>query len=267
MGAELEQLRKDTKILAKKFKDAGQDDLAALLDVDAQGFSAKAKIAFARGLKTFNPAVNTKTLPQPEVVVAEPLTFTDQERETLVNDGAVLYLPTGETIKGQREAGRPFWYVASGFKEEGRNRLTEFPSRRIEVAIYPDPEIFFVPGSFNKTTDQQDALSAEDSENLRKRLGLAEIGIIRPEASEATEIMFKHFDATEVRLLGKDYMVEAGQYYPYIRTNTPTVLGGSRLACVGGFGADDGPSVFDWDRAGRHVGLGAARWVVPQRSR
>ena len=53
MATELEKLRKDSEDLSKKFKDAGQGDLAALLDVDAQGFDAKAKIARARGVLTF----------------------------------------------------------------------------------------------------------------------------------------------------------------------------------------------------------------------
>lgn len=53
MAAELEQLRKDVRVLSRKFKDAGQNDLAALLDIDAQGFGAKAKIAQARGVLTF----------------------------------------------------------------------------------------------------------------------------------------------------------------------------------------------------------------------
>ncbi len=189
-------------------------------------------------------------------------TFTDQEREALINDGAVLYLPSGETIRGQREAGRQFGYVFNGGE-----RLLDFPARRIEVAIYPDPERFFVPGSFDKTTDKQDDLMAEDAESLRKRLGLEGIGMIRPEASEVTEVMFKHFDETQVRLLGKDYMKQAGGYYPYIRTNTPANKSGSNLASVGCFGADSGPDVDDWNRGPHYVFLATARWVVPQRSR
>lgn len=199
--------------------------------------------------------------PQPETPT-NPVTFTEQERETLVADGAVLYLPTGETIKDQRAAGRKFWHVADGFKEGERNRLTEFPSRRIEVAIYPGPERFFVPGSFNKTTDQQDVLAQQDAEEIRKRLGLENIGIVRPEASEVTEVMFKHFDTTKARLLGETFREQASGYLPYIRTNTPTNKSGSNLASVGYFSADDGPRVDDWYRDVHRVFLAAARWLV-----
>lgn len=32
------------------------------------------------------------------------LTFTDKERKTLIDDGAVIYLPTGEAIRDQKSA-------------------------------------------------------------------------------------------------------------------------------------------------------------------
>lgn len=201
---------------------------------------------------------------QPEVV-AEAIRFTDEEREALVGDGAVLYLPTGETIQAQRAARRPFWYVADGYKEGGRNRVTEFPSRLIEVAIYPDPERFFVPATASKTTDQQIALVEQDAHALRERLGLPNIGQVLPEASEATEVLFKHFDATGVRILGQDYMRNG--YWSYIRTSTPTNKEGSRAARVGDWRAASGLRVDDRHRDDGDVDIHAARWVVPTGSR
>jgi len=201
---------------------------------------------------------------QPEVL-GEAIRFTDEEREALIGDGAVLYLPTGETIKAQKAARRPFWYITDGYKENGKNRLTEFPSRAIEVAIYPDPERFFVPDTSSKTTDQQIALVEQDAHALRERLGLPNIGEVLPEASEATEVLFRHFDATNVRILGQDYMKDG--YWSYIRTNTPTNKEGSRVALVGGWDAGRGLRVPDWDRDSGHVGLRGARWVVPTGTR
>ncbi len=201
---------------------------------------------------------------QPEVI-GEAIKFTDEERKALVDDGAVIYLPTGETIKAQKSARRPFWYIADGFKENGVNRLTEFPSRPIEVAIYPDPERFFVPESNSKTTDQQIALVEQDAHALRERLGLPNIGEVLPESSEATEVLFKHFDATGVRILGQDYMKDG--YWSYIRTNTPTNKEGSGVAFVGGWDAADGLDVFDWLRDASDVYFHAARWVVPTGTR
>lgn len=196
--------------------------------------------------------------------------FTDEERKVLIDDGAYIYLPTGETIRGQQQADKPFWFVNEGYvvDEDGKNRLLDFPARRIEIAIYADPkdpERFFVPGSFNKNTDQQDKLRAKDSEDLRKRLGFLGITMIRPEAPEVTEVMFKHFAETGVRLLGEDWIKDG--YWRYIRTNTPTNKSGSDLASVGHWYADDGMNVHDWDRDRGRVDLGGARWVVPNRSR
>lgn len=189
-------------------------------------------------------------------VCGEHIVFTDEERKVLLDDGAVIYLPTGETIRAQKAASRPFWYIVNG-----RNRLTEFPSRRIEVAIYPDLERFFVPYTFNKTTDQQIASIEADAQSLRERLRLPNIGEILPEASEATEVLFKHFDATNIRLLGQDYMHNG--YWSYIRTATPINKEGSDVASVGRWDADGGLHVDGWRRDESSVALWAARWVVP----
>ena len=187
-------------------------------------------------------------LSDPEVP-GKILTFTDKERKALTDDGAVIYLPKGETIRGQKSARRTFWYITDGYKEGGKNRLTEFPSRRIEVAIYPDPEKFFVPDTFNKDTDRQTVLIEQDADSLRKRLGLENITEILPEASEATEVIFRYFDKTAVRLLGRDYMRDG--HWSYIRTATPTNKEGSFVAYVGCWSDGIGLHVYDWFRAMR----------------
>lgn len=189
-----------------------------------------------------------KITPSQSEVSGEVMKFTDKERKILIDDGAVIYLPTGETIRGQKSTKRPFWSITDGYKDGGKNRLTEFPSRAMEVAIYPDPERFFVPDTFSKTTDQQISLIEVDAHSLRERLGLSNIGEILPEASEVTDVIFKHFDATNgnVRLLGQDYIREG--YWSYIRTSTPTNKVGSSVAYVGPWDADFGVRVADWDR-------------------
>ncbi len=71
MSAELKQLGKDTRDLAKKFKDAGQDDLAAQLGKYAQGFNAKSEIAKSRGLETFSttPALPEGAIRLPDLTI------------------------------------------------------------------------------------------------------------------------------------------------------------------------------------------------------
>jgi hypothetical protein len=110
MAAELEKLRKDTAELSKQFRNSGQPELADLLELDARGFRMKAKMAESRGIKTFAPATVVESPVQPEAPI-NPVRFTEQEREALINDGAVLYLPTGQTIKDQIAAGRKFWHL------------------------------------------------------------------------------------------------------------------------------------------------------------
>lgn len=217
---------------------------------DRQGISSM--------LRDAQKHISTRSFPEQ---LSEPLTWSDEEKEVLIKDGAVLYLPTGETINGQKQNNRPFWYVAGGYVIDGRNRLLDFPSRPIEIAIYPDPERFFVPGSFDKSKAAQEDLLKEDCDQLRKRTGLENLDQILPEASEATERIFNYFDEIRIRLLGKDYG------YRWLRTNTPTNQSGSGFAGVGGFLDADGLVVGDFRRDGGRPALGAARWVVPAGNR
>lgn len=204
--------------------------------------------------------INVETFPEQ---LLSPVRFSNEEIDVLINDGAVIYLPQGETIRGQREEWRPFWYVTDGYEIDGRNRLLDFPSRSIEIAIYPDPKNFFVPGSFDKSKTEQEAFLAEDLHLLQRRLGLEGIRGILPEASEVTEVAFRHFDATwrKVRLLGKNYG------FRNIRTDTPTNLVGSDFAIVGYWRDVDGIRVDDRDADDGHRLLGAARWLVPAGNR
>lgn len=210
-------------------------------------------------LKDVQKHISTRSFPEQ---LSEPITWSDEEREVLVKDGAVLYLPTGETINAQKQNNRPFWYVSEGYIIDGRNRLLDFPSRLIEIAIYPDPERFFAPGTFGKSKAAQEDLLKEDRDQLRKRTGLENLDQILPEASEGTERIFKYFDETGIRLLGVDYG------YRWIRTNTPTNKSGSLFALVGRFRdvvGGLGVFVFSHDRG--RPGMGAARWVVPAGNR
>lgn len=57
MAAELEKLRQNVEMLSRQFRNAGQIDLADLLNADAEGFGAKARIVRALGFESFVPAV------------------------------------------------------------------------------------------------------------------------------------------------------------------------------------------------------------------
>ncbi|MBI4084308.1 MAG: hypothetical protein HY431_00200 [Candidatus Levybacteria bacterium] len=196
--------------------------------------------------------------------VPQDMLFSQEQKEALVNDGAVIYLPTGVTImkqeKLQLQKGKPsFWYVT-----EGGDALLALPSRRMEVAIYPDPERFFVPGTFDKDLNEQERLAAEDGQALSQILGIEGImQIIPAEASSVTEVAFQRLDGTGIWLFGEEYAAAQGLKWVYGRTKNPTNRTGSFVADVGGARSDSGLDVNGWHRDCGFDYLGAVRWVVP----
>lgn len=164
--------------------------------------------------------------------------FTDQEKESLVKDGAVILSLTGETIEGQQTAGRLFRYIT-----DGGDRLLKLPSLKADVAIYPEPKRFFISNSGNKNLPTQEKLAEKDGEELRKRTGLEDLDVIIPDqASTFTELIFKYLDETGVWLFGPDYG------YLYGRTKNPVNESGSLAAGVGDSGPDGGVHIAYWDR-------------------
>lgn len=194
--------------------------------------------------------------------------FSAEEKRALKEDGAVVYKLDGRTILEQEtareRAGRPaFWYVVSA-----PDNLLGSPSRKIEVAIYPDPGKFFVPDSFGKDTDTQERLVKADAEVLRQRTGLQEVTqIITDEAATLTGLVFQHEAATGVWLFGPEYAKAVGKDWVYGRTKDPTNIGGSGVAGVGCAGSGHGVSVSDWLRAVGGDGVGSPRLVVPLANR
>lgn len=214
-----------------------------------------------------------------EVVVS----FTDKERKALKDDGAVTYLLSGETIADQKSAGRPFGIFADpGYIVRKRNRLTEFPSRRIEVAVYPHPEKIIIKGSSNKTLQEQRGILKEDEDSLKKQLGLP-IEEILAEAPEISQVLFKHFDATGDRLLGPDSFLpnrfpnENGLYDltlpDLVATCTPLSKKPSSTAVVGRWYRDNKVGIYNnlniYRRENNETTstVGVIRWVVPQGTR
>lgn len=185
-----------------------------------------------------------------------PINWSDQEKSILIRDGAVIYRTVGETLFQQRQIGRRFWWQQTNYVIDGKYRLLDFPSRISEVAIYPDPERFFVSGTFNKSKRAQEAIIAKDACELRNRLGIGNLDEILPEASEVMEILFQHLEATlkETRLSGRDFSNR------WIRTDTPISVG--RLARIGFFGTT--PQIRGWFTDRGLPDLGAVRWIVPR---
>lgn len=203
-----------------------------------------------------------------ETVVAEQLvlreSFTDEEKAALINDGAVVYTLQEETVNSQKEAQQSKGKPSFGYLVDGGERLVAKPSKRIQVAIYPDPDKFFVPNSFSKSVTKQEERVAQDAQDLRQRLNLSNVTEIIPdEAATLTEIVFKHLDETGEWLFDKKYAAAQGLDWVYGRTKNPTNSSGSSVANVGDADPDDGVRVGDWARGHGDHDVGVARLVVP----
>jgi hypothetical protein len=137
--------------------------------------------------------------------------FTQEEKEKLRAEGALIYAIGEETVAEQMQRNDGFWNI----RHENEAEYLEVPARRMEVAIFPDPEKFFVPESYMKDKDEQERLLLEDTGILRAKLGFDNsVTQILPEIAEATSVIFKHKDTTGTRLLGEEYSCAS------IRTNT-----------------------------------------------
>lgn len=181
-----------------------------------------------------------------------PIGWSEREKEILKNDGALIYRPNGLTIRGQRIAGRRIYYHV-------RNpRLLDCPSRQIEVAIYPAPDRFFVPGCFERRVRDQRQLLRDDAESLRRRLSINNLDEIIPEAADFVEVFHQHLDITGKRLLGVNYD------FASVRTDTPVlskpnehrfavIQDETKVNCLYIYGSG-------WWRNN----VGVARWLVPR---
>ncbi len=191
-----------------------------------------------------------------EVLTFEP--FTAEDREKLRVEGGVVYTLEGQSMRGQKDSGRRFWSTWHDGQE-----IELMTSRLIDIVIYPQD--FFVSGTFGQSKPRQEELVRKSGQETQAKLGIEGYEEILPELPEATEVMFRHFDTTGVRLLGEDYRDPVNGYWRYIRTNTPTKPAGSDVADVGHFVADYGPGVRGWYVHGSNGSLSAARWGVKVR--
>lgn len=194
--------------------------------------------------------------------------FCDEEKRVLVDDGAIIYGLTGETVNSQKISQRAkekpsFWFVTSGGE-----RLVGRPSRLSEVAIYPDPEKFFIEDSGSKNLADQGGLVEKDGESLRSRLGLEGITVVIPdEVSTLTEVTFKYLDETGNWLFGEKYAKAHDLDFIYGRTKNPTNASGSSVAVVGRARPVSGLYVNYWDADGGNRHVWAVRLVVPKETR
>jgi len=146
-------------------------------------------------------------LPKKEIPVTQR--FSERARESLENQGMMIYELSGQSISTLRDMGYPFFSTW----HQGNEELEKMNSISSEVAINPD--LLFFPGSNDKTFDEQvdqviNSLSATPD-------SITVLG----QAPDYLELAFLHFKATGERLFGEKY--------DYLYTVTSTVIDGQRI--------------------------------------
>lgn len=144
--------------------------------------------------------------------------FSDEARRAFVQKDLTAIPLTGQSVRGYKELGKRFrsaWH-------DTRPEFELLPSRRSEVAFIPG---LFLPGSNNKTLEQQKQMVEEYSEELKKEIEGVEA--IIGTAPDYIELALRYQEETGEYLFGKNY---GGSY-----TRTTTQVYENLFACVGEF--------------------------------
>ena len=176
-------------------------------------------------------------------------TIRDIER----NNGVILD-PLETSLALLVAAGRSFWSIVNMENPDFMNLV----SRPTQIAIFREPEKFYVPESNNKSLkEQEQLLEVDEAEVIRKSWGIGGLKLVIGDVATHPGLVFAYFDKTG----GKIKL--HGEYYGYrqVRTDTPTV--GSRVAGVGYFYGVDGLYVDGWRRDVGYVHVWAVRLGVP----
>lgn len=155
--------------------------------------------------------------------------FGQQETEVLLQDGALIYPSTGLSMFAQYKQGFPIdetWYQYVGIA-----KIAAVRSQVTQIALYPDPDKFYIPNSENKTLTEQELLAEQESALLRQRLGVD--GLIIPipaNSATLTEIISRHQMATGEILLGKKYGFKTIRTSQLLPEEKVTVINGGVMS-------------------------------------
>jgi hypothetical protein len=174
----------------------------------------------------------------------------------LESDGAVILTTFGQTLTSQREIQerehRPSFQQMVNAPE-----LLNRPSELMQVAIYPDPDRFYIPGSENADLETQEALAREDGEQQRKRLGLDCIDVIVPKrAATLSGIFFATRKLSGELMFGRKYGCHYGR-------TSDSIGNGSKTAIVGDVDPASGIVISSWPHNQGSDDIRAVRLIVP----
>ncbi len=160
--------------------------------------------------------------------------FTTAEKKAFRKDGHIIYPFSLQTIKTQEEARKPFH-----FQDNYGSKFKTTSSMVGEVAFIPNPKRFFIPGSNNKTYEQQEELVKLYEKHLQKSLKLPEnVRVVMGQAPDYTQLAFIHLEETGERLFGLEY--------GFNFTRTKTSISTHDVANVGSFYSTIGLHVYGW---------------------
>lgn len=168
-------------------------------------------------------------------VITSPLSAETQKLvESLRNDGYAMYETTGRTPASLKSDGMSYWLL--------NDKLTDVTAPPALLAFKTAPSEFFLPGSFDIHHDEQVKLLPERQAEIDKNYRGAGLIVREGELPEWTELALKHFKATGVRILGRDYG------YKYTWTKTYESKGSaSRRAAFGSWDEKNGAGASLWD--------------------
>lgn len=111
------------------------------------------------------------------------------------------------------------------------------PGSKLEAAIYPTPDRFFVPESGGKELNEQEIMVEKDAEELRERLKLRSIDEIIPnQVVTLLELVFKHRDSSFLAQFGLGRLFGDWYDYRYGRSKQKDKKYSASTLCLGSYG-------------------------------
>lgn len=154
--------------------------------------------------------------------IRSPLSAETQKLiEQMRSDGYAVYETSGRTPASLKSDGMRYWSLD--------DKLVDIIAPPALLAFKKAPSEFFLPGSFNILHDEQVKLLPEEQGKVDKKYPSAGLIVREGKLPEWTELAWRHFKATKVRVLGHDY--------GYSQIWTDTYVGAYRAAFGRWYGA------------------------------
>jgi len=130
--------------------------------------------------------------------ILSPLSAETQKLiEHMSHDGYAVYETAGRTPASLKSDGMNYWFL--------NPQLADITAPPALLAFKKDPSKFFLPGSRNIVHDEQIKLLPEEQGKVNKKYPGAGLVVKEGKLPEWTEVALKHFKATGIRILGRDY--------------------------------------------------------------